>query len=71
MEASMADPDGDILADFLHENKLAEQLGLKLSTLRNWDWRHTGPPVTKIGQARYYRIESLRAWLRSRETAAA
>jgi DNA-binding transcriptional MerR regulator len=67
----MASPDGELLADFLHEDELAAQLDVKPATLRNWEWRHTGPPVTKIGQARYYRIESVRDWLRSREKTAA
>jgi Helix-turn-helix domain len=74
MGPQMADSslDGDsILADFIHETELAEQLGLKPNTLRYWGWRHTGPPLTKIGAARYYRRESVLAWLRSREASAA
>ena len=58
-----------ILAGYLSERQLAEQLGLKVRTVRQWRIERVGPPFTFIGQDRdpRYRIEAVRQWLRSRE----
>jgi hypothetical protein len=57
----------DILADYLPRPALAEKLKKDERTLARWEAQRSGPPVTRIGHKPYYRIESVRAWLKSLE----
>ena len=58
-----------ILANYLSEKQLAEQLGLNVRTVRGWRMERVGPPATFVGQSRdpHYRIEAVREWLLARE----
>jgi hypothetical protein len=60
-------PTENILADYVSRAALALQLEKSERTLARWEVLRIGPAVTKIGQQPYYRIETVRAWLRSRE----
>lgn len=57
----------NVLLDWISRDDLAEQLGVKVDTLRRWDARRLGPPHAKIGARVMYRREAVRAWLVSRE----
>lgn len=46
---------------------LAEHLGLKETTLRDWRWFKRGPKYLKIGSKVRYRMSDVEAWLESRE----
>jgi len=57
-----------ILRNYITEPEAATQLGLDKRTLRKWRRADKGPPgYLRIGTRYYYRIETLEAWLRSRE----
>lgn len=58
----------NILSDYLPRDKLARQLRKSERTLARWETLRIGPPVTHIGREPHYCIESVRAWLKSRET---
>lgn len=58
----------DAISQFLTEQETAIQLGLKVSTLRNWHAARKGPPRTKVGRIMYYRREALVEWMRGKET---
>jgi hypothetical protein len=57
----------NILADYISRPALALQLHKSERTLARWEVLRIGPAVTKIGQQPHYRVEAVRAWLRSRE----
>jgi hypothetical protein len=50
------------------EAELAEQLGLKVRTLRKWRAEGVGPPYVKIARFFHYNDESYAAWLKKCET---
>ncbi len=50
------------------ELQTAEELGLRVRTLRQWRRLGEGPAYAKFGRQILYRVESLTAWLRSQET---
>ena len=56
-----------ILAGYLSEPTLAEQLGKTVRTLQLWRQTRQGPPWTKIGDTVMYAEDSVRAWLKSLE----
>ena len=56
-----------ILSDYLTERELAEQLGRGPRTIQRWRAMRQGPTPTFIGATPVYRIDAVRAWLRSRE----
>lgn len=58
---------GSVLSEWMSRDDLAEQLGVKVDTLRRWDARRLGPPHVKLGQRVMYRREAVRLWLVSRE----
>ena len=62
---------------YLTRQQLAEQLGNRFrgrpyseAAIRVWEREGTGPPRTKIGNTTLYNIESVEAWLRSKEKGA-
>jgi ribosome-binding protein aMBF1 (putative translation factor) len=57
----------EIMAGFLSRTELAEELGKSERTLERWEAQRSGPPITRIGHTPFYKIESVREWLRSRE----
>jgi hypothetical protein len=56
-----------LLASYLSEAQLAQQLDVTTRTLQRWRRQRTGPPVTMIGGSPMYRIASIETWLLSRE----
>jgi hypothetical protein len=60
-------PDNLLLAGYIGEIELAKQLNIGLRTLRSWRKAGIGPPPTYLGRKPFFRIDSVQAWLRSRE----
>jgi hypothetical protein len=56
-----------VLADYLREDALAQQLDKAVRTIRLWRKLGKGPPVTWIGQTPHYRFEAVKDWLRASE----
>src|SRR5438132_1786957 len=56
-----------LLEDFVRREWLARELGLSPRTISRWESLRKGPPRIAIGRTILYNIESVRAWLRSRE----
>lgn len=50
----------------LNERQVAELLGLKIQTLRNWRHKRKGPAYIKLGAAVRYRGEDLDSYIESR-----
>jgi hypothetical protein len=57
----------DLLADYIREREAAIQIKKSVRTLQRWEREQTGPPLTRIGRERFYRVESFKAWLAARE----
>jgi hypothetical protein len=58
-----------ILAGYISQDDLAAQLNKRRRTLQEWDRRHIGPPITRIGGTPYYQVEAVKEWLRTRSAA--
>lgn len=56
-----------ILEGHLSKSQLAEQLGRSVRALDRWERQRIGPPRIKVGKLILYRVESVQAWLASRE----
>jgi hypothetical protein len=56
-----------VLADYLTEQELANQLSVTIRSLQLWKVNRTGPPLTQIGKRPYYRKDAVAAWLASLE----
>jgi hypothetical protein len=56
-----------LLTDYLTEVELAKRLGIGLRTLRTWRTQGVSPPITKLGRRLFFKIQSVEAWLDSRE----
>jgi hypothetical protein len=52
-----------ILAGFVPERDLAEELGVTVRTISRWRKKQIGPPHTTAGREIIYNVESTRAWL--------
>jgi transcriptional regulator with XRE-family HTH domain len=63
----MISVESHLLGEYVGRGELAEQLGKSPRTLARWEQMRVGPPVTQVGRAPYYRVEAVRAWLKSRE----
>ena len=48
------------------EQKAASYLDVKVSTLRDWRFRGSGPPFSKLGRLVRYDLSALDEWMRSR-----
>lgn len=53
---------------FFTPDGLARKLGVTVRTLCRWDAARIGPPKAKIGKTILYNLDSIAAWLASRET---
>jgi hypothetical protein len=53
--------------NFCTEAQVAGELGLKISTMRNWAAKRLGPPRIRVGRKIFYRREALVAWMQSQE----
>ena len=56
-----------IIDEYAGRSEAAAYLRVCKKTLERWQAAGTGPAITKIGRAVYYRWETLRAWVASRE----
>jgi hypothetical protein len=56
-----------VLEGFISQDELSAQLDKTRRTLQRWERLREGPPVVYIGRDPYYSIESVRAWIKSRE----
>jgi predicted DNA-binding transcriptional regulator AlpA len=56
-----------VLPGLLRRAELAKQLGLSPRTIDRWQALCEGPPRVTVGRTILYSVESVRAWLRSRE----
>jgi hypothetical protein len=56
-----------LLADYLEEQPLAQEIGVTVRTLRRWRRERKGPPITHIGRKVVYSLEGLRRWLAANE----
>ena len=63
----IAEMDSSFLSDYVGEIELAKRLGIGLRTLRQWRQEGVSPPITRLGRKLYFNIESVEAWLKSRE----
>ena len=56
-----------ILVDHISRESLAEELNVSTRTLDRWHGQRMGPPRCLIGRKVFYRRDSVRGWLASRE----
>jgi hypothetical protein len=54
-----------ILAGYISQDELAAQLNKRRRTLQEWDRRHVGPPITRVGGTPYYQVDAVREWLQT------
>lgn len=59
-----------VLAEYLTDKELAEELGVSTRTLERWRRLREGPPLTKIGKKVAYRRSAVSDWLAANERAA-
>lgn len=57
----------DLLRGYLRPHELAQALSLSRRTIDRYERMGIGPPRVVIGGLVLYHIESVRAWLKSRE----
>jgi predicted DNA-binding transcriptional regulator AlpA len=60
----------DVLDDYLTDEQLAKALGRSPRTIARWRSLNEAPPATRIGRQILYKLDSVKAWLASREEAA-
>jgi hypothetical protein len=56
-----------LLAGYMTEIELADELQKHKRTVYRWRQMRQGPPVTLVGNRPLYRIDAVRAWLLGRE----
>jgi hypothetical protein len=56
-----------LLSDFLTPEELAGEFNLKVTTLKAWRRKGTGPNHTTIGKKILYRRATVIAWISARE----
>lgn len=56
-----------VLDTLLTRDDLAKQLGVTTRTLLRWEVLRIGPPPVRIGRRTYYAVDSVAAWIKSRE----
>ena len=56
-----------ITDEYAGRDEAAAYLCVCKKTLEHWQAAGTGPAITKVGRTVYYRWETLRAWVASRE----
>ena len=61
--AKIANRANILLADFLSETELSDQLDVGTRTLREWRRTGRGPPYVLISRSVFYRVEAVRSWL--------
>lgn len=56
-----------LLDDYYSTPELSAELGVCVKTIERWTRLSEGPPLTKLGGKTYFRKDSTREWLKSRE----
>ncbi|BAE50497.1 helix-turn-helix transcriptional regulator [Paramagnetospirillum magneticum] len=59
----------DLLDGFIPLTAVAKSLGVSLRTMQRYNAQRIGPPCIRVGKMVLCRIEAVREWLKSRETA--
>lgn len=57
----------NLLAGYFTPDQAAAALGYTARTLWRWEVLNQGPPITRIGRKKFYNIDTLEAWVKSRE----
>jgi predicted DNA-binding transcriptional regulator AlpA len=63
----LSDSSPSVLAGYIREPDLAQQLNRSVRTLQRLAARRLGPPRIKIGHLVFYKVDSVRAWLEQHE----
>jgi predicted DNA-binding transcriptional regulator AlpA len=63
----LSDSGPSVLAGYIRETDLAQQLNRSVRTLQRLAARRLGPPRIKIGRLVFYKVDSVRAWLEQHE----
>ncbi len=66
-ESQETDRLSSILAGYLTQRDLAQALGVSERTIARWHHFREGPPRVEFGRKVFYRLESVSAWIASRE----
>jgi predicted DNA-binding transcriptional regulator AlpA len=66
-ESQETDRLSSILAGYLTQKDLAQALGVSERTIARWHHFREGPPRVEFGRKVFYRLESVSAWIASRE----
>jgi hypothetical protein len=56
-----------ILDGYITRQDLAAAINKSVRTIDRWDVHRVGPPRVVVGRTILYRVDSVRAWLESRE----
>ena len=59
--------DTRIFPDLITPAELADEFGVTIRTLQDWDARRIGPPRIKIAKCVFYRRSRVLAWLEANE----
>ena len=56
-----------LLDDWMSRQELANELGVSVRTLQQWQLERIGPPMIRLKKKTFYRREAVLEWLRSQE----
>jgi hypothetical protein len=56
-----------LLDNFLTQAEAGTELRKDPRTLKRWQDRKIGPPITYVGRTPYYSVEALRRWIAGQE----
>ena len=59
--------DNSLLSDYLDEKQTAVGLNIATKTLRRWEEKGEGPPITRMGRRVLYSKKAIALWLASCE----
>lgn len=59
--------DAILLTGWMTRAEVAAELKVSVSTLQRWECQRIGPPLVRLGNRVYYRVEAFREWLIGRE----
>ncbi|SLN77381.1 helix-turn-helix transcriptional regulator [Oceanibacterium hippocampi] len=58
----------DLLSDYLSREELAEELGVTVRTIANWQHFRVGPPFCRVGQRVLFLRADVADWIKSTKT---
>lgn len=56
-----------LLDAWMSRSELAQELGVTVRTLQQWQRERIGPPMIRLKKKTFYRREAVLEWLRSQE----